>query len=418
MTGLSARDLWTIGDDLTAPTATFVAVTPDPRQTAVDTITVNFDEDVSGVDVSDFSLTVDGNTLGLVAAGVEVNAAPGSASEYQISGLSSLTAATGTYVLTLTAAGSGIIDSSTNANAIVTDAIEQWVTIPANLQATLTIAPEPGFATVPDPRLRAVNQIVVDFASASGTPVAVSNVGIEDFRLTRIATPNTDPIPVSLRQITVVQSPLGAQQYFIDLSTVSGTDGTYTLTLQALDSDITDGSSDLLSNASVTWVTRTTITVDTPVTADAADATPGDQIPEDAAGNTTLRAAINEANALPGDDIISLPAGTFAISLGGIGEQGGLTGDFDITDVNGSLTIRGAGAEFTIINGASVERVFHVLAGASLILEDVTISGGRVIGSDDGGGIRNDGGTVVIRRSVIRDNVSLDDGGAINNDGR
>jgi len=417
VTGLSARDLWTIGDDLTAPTATFVAVTPDPRQTAVDTITVNFDEDVSGVDVSDFSLTVDGNTLGLVAAGVEVNAAPGSASEYQISGLSSLTAATGTYVLTLTAAGSGIIDSSTNANAIVTDAIEQWVTIPANLQATLTIAPEPGFATVPDPRLRAVNQIVVDFASASGTPVAVSNVGIEDFRLTRIATPNTDPIPVSLRQITVVQSPLGAQQYFIDLSTVSGTDGTYTLTLQALDSDITDGSSDLLSNASVTWVTRTTITVDTPVTADAADATPGDQIPEDAAGNTTLRAAINEANALPGDDIISLPAGTFAISLGGIGEQGGLTGDFDITDVNGSLTIRGAGAEFTIINGASVERVFHVLAGASLILEDVTISGGRVIGSDDGGGIRNDGGTVVIRRSVIRDNVSLDDGGAINNDG-
>ena len=45
-------------------------------------------------------------------------------------------------------------------------------------------------------------------------------------------------------------------------------------------------------------------------TADAVDANPGDDVCADGAGNCTLRAAIMEANALAGPNIIILPTGT------------------------------------------------------------------------------------------------------------
>ena len=52
-----------------------------------------------------------------------------------------------------------------------------------------------------------------------------------------------------------------------------------------------------------------TFTVNT--TADTMDANPGDGIAADADGNTSLRAAVMEANSLAGDDTINLPAGTY-----------------------------------------------------------------------------------------------------------
>jgi CSLREA domain-containing protein len=42
---------------------------------------------------------------------------------------------------------------------------------------------------------------------------------------------------------------------------------------------------------------------------DAVDAVPGDGVCATAGGQCTLRAAVQEANALPGADTISLPAG-------------------------------------------------------------------------------------------------------------
>src|SRR5437763_16145719 len=44
---------------------------------------------------------------------------------------------------------------------------------------------------------------------------------------------------------------------------------------------------------------------------DAPDAHPGDGVARTADGLTTLRAAVMEANALPGSDIVVLPAGTY-----------------------------------------------------------------------------------------------------------
>ena len=51
-------------------------------------------------------------------------------------------------------------------------------------------------------------------------------------------------------------------------------------------------------------------------TADVVDAAPGNGVCATAGGVCTLRAAIQEANADPGGDTITLPAGTYKLILG------------------------------------------------------------------------------------------------------
>lgn len=74
-------------------------------------------------------------------------------------------------------------------------------------------------------------------------------------------------------------------------------------------------------------------------TADATDASPGDG--NCATVDGTLRAAIQEANATPRPDSISLPAGTYELGIPPLNVDGIETGDLSLTD---SLTIAGAGA--------------------------------------------------------------------------
>src|SRR5687768_17186431 len=69
-------------------------------------------------------------------------------------------------------------------------------------------------------------------------------------------------------------------------------------------------------------------TVNSPI--DAADASPGDGVCASSAGACTLRAAIQEANTTPTADTITLPSGTFALTIGGRGEDAAATGDLDI----------------------------------------------------------------------------------------
>ncbi len=147
-------------------------------------------------------------------------------------------------------------------------------------------------------------------------------------------------------------------------------------------------------------------------TNDSVDNNPGDGLSRDASGNSTLRAAIMEANARPGDDVISLPAGTYTLSIAGTGEDAAATGDLDIT---GNLTLIGAGWGQTTIDANQIDRVFHVLPGVSFDLRGVTVTRGDATGAS-GGGIRNQG-TLTIERSAIVGNSATDDGGGIRNDG-
>ena len=70
---------------------------------------------------------------------------------------------------------------------------------------------------------------------------------------------------------------------------------------------------------------------------------------------------------------------------GGHRAEAAATGDLDITDVKGVLTISGAGPGVTIIDGQDLDRVFDVHSGAHLVLQDLTIRGGE---AQDAGSLR------------------------------
>lgn len=151
-------------------------------------------------------------------------------------------------------------------------------------------------------------------------------------------------------------------------------------------------------------------------TADNVDINPGDGIAADLLGNTTLRAAIMEANALAGAQTITLPAGIYLFALVGIGENAAATGDLDIT---GDLTINGACAAFTIIDGDGLDRIFEIHPGAVVNIDGVMIRNGYSgigIGIGRGGGIRNRG-VMTLANSVVTSNTGTFLGGGIWNSG-
>ena len=144
---------------------------------------------------------------------------------------------------------------------------------------------------------------------------------------------------------------------------------------------------------------------------DTADTTPGDGLALDAAGNTTLRAAIQEANALPGADRIDLPAGDFDLLTAGRGEDAAATGDLDITD---DVSIIGAGRGDTIIDNGDLDRILDVRPGATVLLSGVTLRNGSAV-SGNGGSVRNLG-TLTIFDSELTFASSSIGGGAISNE--
>ncbi len=181
-------------------------------------------------------------------------------------------------------------------------------------------------------------------------------------------------------------------------------------------------------------------------TTDAPDAVPGDGVCDDGAGNCTLRAAITESNFTGGANVITVPAGTYALTIGPFDDEfNGLgatmeSGDLDIADLSAfslplltSVTINGAGAGSTIIDGGGIDRVIDVnnfsVAGAAVnvTLNGLTIRNGNAPTSPDGynepgGGIQFDGfdnqtftpsGTLTVTNCNILSNTSAGQGGGI-----
>lgn len=84
------------------------------------------------------------------------------------------------------------------------------------------------------------------------------------------------------------------------------------------------------------------------------------------ADGISLREAIIAANNTSGADVINLGTGLYRLTLTGAGENSALTGDLDVT---GELTINGAGANNTFIDGNGTDRVFDVGAHHSRFRE-------------------------------------------------
>jgi CSLREA domain-containing protein len=98
--------------------------------------------------------------------------------------------------------------------------------------------------------------------------------------------------------------------------------------------------------------------LDVTTTADAVDAAPGDGVCADAWGECTLRAAIQEANAVLGVDTIRLGAGRYRLRLAGAGEDAAATGDLDILE---GVRIEGEGARETVVDAHGQDDVFHLV---------------------------------------------------------
>ena len=173
-------------------------------------------------------------------------------------------------------------------------------------------------------------------------------------------------------------------------------------------------------------------------TADAPDASPGDGACI-AVGPAvcTLRAAVQEANALAaaGSDpanTINLPAGTFALTIAGRGEDEAATGDLDVN--RGTLDVNGAGPGVTIINGSQLDRIFHLGTLVDLAdpatarstrfsLAGVTMQNGNAVsnppstatsGPDIGGAIRIERNSGLnVEEALFQDNQAGVRGGAI-----
>lgn len=134
----------------------------------------------------------------------------------------------------------------------------------------------------------------------------------------------------------------------------------------------------------------------------------------DSVDDGTLRAAIIEGNSAASPFTIVLEPGIFELSLAGTDEDSSATGDLDVAN---TITVIGAGVGETSIDGGELDRVFHVLVDAELILLGVQVTGGdteAAVLDVNGGGIMNEG-VLRLVDSGVSGNRSKGVGGGISN---
>lgn len=151
--------------------------------------------------------------------------------------------------------------------------------------------------------------------------------------------------------------------------------------------------------------TGTTFTVGSAT--DTHDAHPGDGTCADSGGNCTLRAAIEEADALAGADTIELPSATYVLTLGEleVTSSDGVTVDGE--DV-ANTTIE-AGGSNVFLPGQGGSRLLELVAGAKASLSGLELSNG---GDNFGGAILN-AGQLTIDGAELDSNQASNYGGAI-----
>ncbi len=279
--------------NLLAPLADIEDVSPDPRDTPVGLVVVNFSEAVTGVDASDFALSRDGTDVPLTFAPVT-----GSGATWAID-LASYTIDGGNYILRLEAAGSNIINGLNE--PLAADAIDSWSIDVGGPTANIV-------DISPDPRTTFVGNVAINFSES------VTEVDISDFTLTR------DGTSVNLSGLTVSGS---GSAYSVNLSSVTSADGTYVLTLVAAGSGIEDAFGNVFTaDASDTWTMNAT-----PPTADIVDISP------DPRNASVASVAVTFNRAVTGVD-------TADFTLTRNGTNVALTG----------VTVSGTGANFTLNN--------------------------------------------------------------------
>jgi CSLREA domain-containing protein len=132
--------------------------------------------------------------------------------------------------------------------------------------------------------------------------------------------------------------------------------------------------------------------------ADGPDKNPGDGKCATAYKECTLRAAVEESNALAGANKVTVPRGSYTLARGEL-------------QISSKLTIAGAGTRRTALRGGGAAlggvpmRVLQVgYPNGDATISDVTIKGGQAVAS--GGGIQSSGDLTLVRSSVRGNTVT------------
>lgn len=224
--------------DSSAPIITMLeAVSPDPRTTAVDSLTVTFSKavDPSTVSVADISLRRDGQFIPLGGTAVAIAPVDAMNRSFRITGLAALTGDDAEYALTVDA--SGIADLAGNAG--LGTATETWLKADAapTIVSLSSVSP---VTRVP------LDSIDVTFSE----PINLATFGLDSLVLRR------DGQVIGVGGITFVQS--GTATYRINgLAAGNSLDGVYTLTVSA--APVTDlAGTTGVGSASTSWTVDTT----------------------------------------------------------------------------------------------------------------------------------------------------------------
>lgn len=140
-------------------------------------------------------------------------------------------------------------------------------------------------------------------------------------------------------------------------------------------------------------------------------------------GDCSLREAVRAANTNAavdactaggaGSDTINIPAGTYTVTIAGQNENAALTGDLDITST--FLTVAGAGAASTAIDGGGLDRVFDIQALiGGVTISGVTIRNGYANGGNGGGMQVGNSASVTLSNVAVDANLAGLSGGGIN----
>jgi hypothetical protein len=304
--------------DTTAPTADIVDVSPDPRNSPVDSVTIIFSEPVIGFDLSDLTLTTAANpATNLLTAAQALNSADGGRT-WTLSNLTGLTfAPAAQFVLTLKSSGTGITDGV--GNPINTGATETWTTDTAAPTANVT-------DVTPDPRKTPVNSITIVFSE----PV----VGFDksDLTLTRNGGANL------IASFHTLDTADGGRTWVLGgLSNQTGPEGTYVLTVGT---GVTDAAGNTLAApASDQWVVDFTApTADVTDVAPDPRATPVDSIQivfsEQVVGFDKSDLALTRnggGNLIAGSHTLTTGDGGRTWTLGGLANETGPEGTYVLT---------------------------------------------------------------------------------------
>ncbi len=140
---------------------------------------------------------------------------------------------------------------------------------------------------------------------------------------------------------------------------------------------------------------------------DLGDSNPGDGICSAFGVYCTLRAAVEESNALGGSHTINLPADTYLLTQGELA-------------ISSSVNLLGTGYPATIVDGNHLSRVFSVDSNATVMICDLTVRNGVLPAElDYGGGIYiGEGSSLRLENVVVNGNTTPNGwGGGVTNFG-